>query len=37
MLQYLAEEIFVSLPIEVRRLSYAAIQDDAELVDKYAG
>lgn len=35
--QYLAEEVFPSLPDEVRLLSYAAFQDDPELVDKYAG
>ncbi|KAK5135155.1 hypothetical protein LTR08_005541 [Meristemomyces frigidus] len=33
--QYLAEEIFCSLPERLRTLSYSAMQEDASLVEKY--
>lgn len=33
--QYLASEIFPSLPVELRSLSYSAIQNDAVLAAKY--
>ncbi|KAI5361553.1 putative HNH nuclease [Septoria linicola] len=35
-IEYLAEEIFLSLPHELRTLSYAVIQDDSFLAEKYA-
>ncbi|OQO12468.1 hypothetical protein B0A48_03110 [Cryoendolithus antarcticus] len=35
-IEYIAEEIFTSLPPELRSLSYAAIKDDATLVQRYA-
>ncbi|WPH04299.1 Hypothetical protein R9X50_00718800 [Acrodontium crateriforme] len=34
-IEYLAEEIFLSLPLELRTLSYAAVQDDAALSERY--
>ncbi|KAF2144512.1 uncharacterized protein K452DRAFT_356687 [Aplosporella prunicola CBS 121167] len=35
-IEYLAEEIFPSLPEDLRSLSYTAITNDASLADKYA-
>ena len=35
-IEYLAEEVFPHLPPDLRTLSYAAIQDDTSLLDKYA-
>ncbi|OQN98908.1 hypothetical protein B0A48_15254 [Cryoendolithus antarcticus] len=35
-IKYIAEEIFTNLPTELRSLSYAAIQNDVPLVDRYA-
>ncbi|KAK5125194.1 hypothetical protein LTR85_000870 [Meristemomyces frigidus] len=34
--QYLAEEIFASLPTDLRTLSYSAVQENAGLLDKYS-
>nr|POF15041.1 uncharacterized protein yisb [Quercus suber] len=34
--EYLAEEIFLSLPSDLRSLTYAQIQDDAHLAEKYS-
>ncbi|EME39994.1 hypothetical protein DOTSEDRAFT_158617 [Dothistroma septosporum NZE10] len=34
--EYLAEEIFLNMPAELRTLSYAAVQDDAELASRYS-
>ncbi|KAF7191555.1 hypothetical protein HII31_07057 [Pseudocercospora fuligena] len=35
-IEYLAEEIFLALPAELRTLSYAAVQEDSDLMDRYA-
>ncbi|KAF2211106.1 hypothetical protein CERZMDRAFT_44140 [Cercospora zeae-maydis SCOH1-5] len=35
-IEYLAEEIFLSLPFDLRTLSYAIVQDDAALAEKFA-
>ncbi|KAK6443579.1 hypothetical protein LTR95_000406, partial [Oleoguttula sp. CCFEE 5521] len=35
-IEYIAEEIFLDLPPELRSLSYAAIEDNATLVDRYS-
>ncbi|PIA97980.1 hypothetical protein CB0940_05562 [Cercospora beticola] len=35
-IEYLAEEIFLNLPSELRTLSYSVVQDDAALIEKYA-
>ncbi|KAI7526366.1 hypothetical protein KC331_g17004 [Hortaea werneckii] len=34
--QYLAEELFTSLPSELRTLSYSAVQEDPALLEKYS-
>ncbi|EGP83510.1 uncharacterized protein MYCGRDRAFT_88121 [Zymoseptoria tritici IPO323] len=34
--EYIAEEIFLALPTELRTLSYAAIQSDSKLSEKYS-
>ncbi|KAL1587159.1 hypothetical protein WHR41_04459 [Cladosporium halotolerans] len=34
--EYLASETFLSLPVELRTISYATIQDDPTLLDKYS-
>jgi hypothetical protein len=34
--QYLAEEIYLGLPLELRTLSYAAVQNDSDLAAKYS-
>nr|POE98271.1 uncharacterized protein yisb [Quercus suber] len=35
-IKYLAEEIFLSLPSDLRNLTYAKLQDDATLAEKYS-
>ncbi|EMD00262.1 hypothetical protein BAUCODRAFT_572530 [Baudoinia panamericana UAMH 10762] len=35
-IEYLAEELFLSLPSDLRTLSFAAIQDDPSLKEKYS-